>query len=603
MLAQLVESGKLPPLDQRLPATPLVVKPIDKIGVYGGKWRLAFSNANPLFAHIGYETLTRFTPDGSGVVPNIAESIDANANSTEFTIKLRKGMKWSDGEPFTADDIMFAYKDVVMNDGYASSVPLFMRDSQNQPGTFVKVDDVTIVVTFKNPKPAFLEELASSGSSTSANMLVRYPKHYYQQFHPDYDSANVEKLLKAEKRASWGDLFYDRGNLWNYPQVPRLHAWVVTTPLGSGNRLVAERNPYYWKTDPQGSQLPYLDRVTVDVLGDAESILLKASNGDIDFQTSIFTVLRNKPVLAENRDSGGFDFMTVTSTKCNEGAIGLNLAHKDPVKRAVYNNKDFRIGLSHAIKREEIINAVLQRQGVPHQVAPPQGSEFYDEEFATQYTEYNVDLANQHLDKAGLTKRDSDGFRLGPDGKRVSIMFTVVNEPELIDTLQLVFRYWKAVGIEARSTTVEFTLWQTTKAANDHDALMVASVGGLTEEMTRPVNYFPMMVDTVWAPAWGYWRATNGKNGEKAPEGPVSRQIELYEAMLKELDEGKRKSIFREILSIAKEQFFCIGTAYIKDGFGIVRNDFHNTPKTLTSSSRLMSPGLTNPEQYYSEKA
>ncbi len=211
---------------------------------------------------------------------------------------------------------------------------------------------------------------------------------------------------------------------WSNPELPTLHAWRIVEPYGGGPRVVAERNPFYFKVGTEGHQLPYVDRLVYDVYQDKEALVLKALNGEIDMQDRHIATLQNKAVFADNRQKGGYRFYEVTGS--GNTSLALNLTHKDPVRRQIFQHQDFRIGLSHAINRQEVSDVVYVGQGEPYQIAPGPESVFYNEKLAKQYTEYDVKKANAHLDKV-LPNKDGEGFRLGPDGKRLSFTIEVTS--------------------------------------------------------------------------------------------------------------------------------------------------------------------------------
>src|SRR5690606_14004343 len=136
------------------------------------------------------------------------------------------------------------------------------------------------------------------------------------------------------------------------------------------------RNPYYWKTDPEGNQLPYIDRIDYEVMTNLETALLKTQNGEFDMLDRHINTLQNKPILAQTRESGDYKFFDMYSELVNAATITLNMTQPDPVKREIYSNKDFRIGLSHAINRQEIIDTVYRGQGEPWQMSPRKESGF-----------------------------------------------------------------------------------------------------------------------------------------------------------------------------------------------------------------------------------
>ncbi|MGH3490161.1 MAG: ABC transporter substrate-binding protein, partial [Actinopolymorphaceae bacterium] len=523
-LAELVKQGKLPPVRERLPVKPLVVRPVERVGTYGGQWRNALIGPGDAFRlayTLAYENLVRWDLSWKKVIPNVAESFTANEEGTRFEFRLRDGMKWSDGKPFTVDDIVFAYEDFLLDKDISPELPgLFV--SGDKPARLEKADAHTVAFVFAESNGLFLERLASETS----NALTRIPRHYFEKYHKKYH-ADADADAKAKGYDSWLDLMQGEGDvyggLWQAPDVPRLHAWLPKGPLGKGTRIVFGRNPYYWKTDDEGNQLPYLDGVVFDLVSDAQVLLLKVLKGEIDMIDRHVTTTENKPVLARDRESGDYRFFDLVPDKLNTMTLMLNLTCQDPVKREIFGNRDFRVGLSYAINRDEIIRAVHARQGEPWQVAPTADSEFYDEEMAKQFTEYDVDLANQHLDRAGFAERDGDGRRLGPDGE--PIRFTVqvgsgAGKPYLADSLEMVRGYWREVGVEANIKPEDLTLFDEHRLGNATDAIVWDGDGGL-DVMRTPAYYLPLGGNTTgYAEGWAQWHNSGGKDGMRPPSAP-----------------------------------------------------------------------------------
>jgi peptide/nickel transport system substrate-binding protein len=164
MLAELVKTGKLPPVEQRVSKEPLVYKPVDGTGKYGGTWRMAFTgvgDAQNLERHM-HDHLIYWDPQLQKVVPNIAKSWEVGDDGKSFTFHLREGMKWSDGEPFNADDILFWYEDLYLNDELNPSKAAFMSIGGKQ-GVVEKVNETAVRFKFEQPYYLFLEQVASLG--------------------------------------------------------------------------------------------------------------------------------------------------------------------------------------------------------------------------------------------------------------------------------------------------------------------------------------------------------------------------------------------------------------------------------------------------------
>jgi peptide/nickel transport system substrate-binding protein len=334
---------------------------------------------------------------------------------------------------------------------------------------------------------------------------------------------------------------------------------------------------------------------------DVETLTLRALNGEIDFQDRHIASNANKAVFFDNMEAGGYHFFETIPSSMNVMILSLNLTHLDPVKREIFQNKDFRIGLSHAINRQEIIDLIWVGQGEPWQLAPRPTSEFYNEQLAKQYTEYNVELANQHLDAAGYTERDAEGFRLGPDGKRIS--FTVDIQTvgvEWIDAMELISGYWKEVGIDGQANVIDRTLLYDRKAANQQDASVWGGDGGL-DVILEPRWYFPFSNESHYGIAWQYWFANPSHAlAEEPPTGPKT-QMELYRQLSANPDPAQQADLMRQILDIAADEFYALGISLPANGYGIIKNNFHNVPASFPNAWLYPHPAPTNPFQYFIE--
>lgn len=595
-LAERVAAGVLPPVEERLPLHPLVVEPHERIGDYGGDWRTALlggGDGATLVQTIGYDYLMRWTPQWTDVIPNVAESVEVNDDATEFLFRLREGMKWSDGHPFTTNDIVFWYQGVFNNHELTPAQPEILSGLEIEA-----IDDYTIAFRFPEPRGLFLQHLATPDGWA----YTGYPRHYGEQFHIGYNE-DVDALVEEAGLEDWTELFQQHlgwGARWQNPELPTLYAWSITRPYdGSTTRVVAERNPYYFKVDSEGNQLPYLDRVVYDLFDDAEVLLLRALAGDIDMIRTHITNVANRPVLFDNQVSGGYRFFETFAPAMNTNAIALNLTHRDPVKREIFQNKDFRIGLSHAINRQEIIDLVYVGQGEPWQLAPQATTAFAHDQLATQHLEYDLDLANEYLDRA-FPELDAQGYRLGPDGQRISVVVETISAIQAhIDTLELVQLHWREAGIDMQIRVIDRSLFYTNKEANEHDANVWVGGGGL-DALLDPRWYFPYSMESNFAPAWAAWFMSPEQTNAEEPPAATRRQMELYRQLVTSAPETHNE-LMREILEIAAEEFYAIGVSSLPSGYGIARNNFRNVPAEFPSGWTYPSPAPTNPEQYFLE--
>lgn len=598
-LAGLVAAGERPPVDERLPTNPKVITPVEEVGRYGGTWRTALRGGGDnawLVRTIAYEHLVSWTPDWTGIEPNVAESFEVNEDATEFTFKLREGLRWSDGEFFTADDILFWYEDIILNEEVTPSPPNWMVVN-DKVGVVEKVDDYTVKFTFSAPNGLFLQRVATP----SGWPITTLPKHYLSQFHINYNP-DANSIAEELGYASWGEhmqFYTDFSGRFSDADLPVLWAWKLTSPYGENTTLVvAERNPYYWKVDTAGNQLPYIDRVIYDVGNDVEVLVLKALNGEIDMQDRHIATLTNKALFFDNQEQGNYHFFDTTPSSMNTFIVALNLTHQDPGLRETFQNKDFRIGLSHAINRQEIIDLMFVGQGEPYQLAPRPSSPFYNERLAKQYTEYDPELANQILDEAGF-ERGPDGIRLTPTGEPISFQLDVAAvQTDRIDISELISGYFAEVGVDMQVNTIDRTLLYERKEANAHDAVVWGGDGGL-DVILEPRWYFPFSGESNFATPWALWY--NNPESELAQEPPeaAKEQMDLYNQLKATPTLEGQQEIMQQILEIAADQFWAIGTSLPAPGYGIVSNDMRNVPQVIPGSWLYPNPGPTNPSQYF----
>jgi peptide/nickel transport system substrate-binding protein len=307
---------------------------------------------------------------------------------------------------------MFWY-DAVFNDPDLKMQPPNWLQAGGKKAVFTKVDDLTFKVTFAAPNGFFLQNIAWGNN----DQMTRFPAHYFKQFHGKYNP-DADKNAKAANLTGWPQMFEQKGgvalidNAFKNADMPVLSAWKMKVPMGqSTTQVVTERNPYYWKVDPDGNQLPYFDRLNYALVTDEQVLLLKVMQGEIDMIDQYTATPNNKSVLFDNQKAGGYKFYDLLPTEPNQMVIQLNLTHTDKVKRELYANKDFRIALSYGLNRKALIDAVFVGEGEPAQPSILTGDSLYNERLAKQYTEYDVKKANEILDKI-IPKKGSDGIRL-----------------------------------------------------------------------------------------------------------------------------------------------------------------------------------------------
>lgn len=603
MLKAKVDAGELPSVDERLPKEPLVFDMVDQTGEYGGTMRRAIlggGDQHNIVRTIGSENLVRWDVEWQEVRPNIAKSWKVSPDATTFTFQLREGMRWSDGAPFTADDIMFWYEDVFLDTRLIPSKhPIYV--GPEGPVKVTKLGDYEVEFKFESANGLFVQNLAYG----FGYYPVVYAKHYLSQFHEKYNP-DIQKLVDAEPAAAdWIQLFNLKAGFmhtpifWQNPDRPTLHAWHLTNAYGSSDRVVAERNPYFWKVDEKGQQLPYMDRITYDQVEDVETILLKAFNGEIDYMNRHIGRPPYRAVLTDNMERGKYRFFTTNDLPASTMTLMINLNNADPVKREVVTNKDFRIGLSYSVNRQEIIDLLYFGSGSPHQPSPRPSSGLFKDNYATQYTEYDPDKANEYLDKV-LPDKDGDGFRLDSNGERFTLVFLVADVFGLQypDAMQLVAEYAAEVGLDFQVRATDRSRLMELVRSNEQDAYMWNCGGGQADAYTAPMCYMPRPGNTVnWAKLWAEWNVDN-TTGEEPPED-VKVVFNAYNEVLSAATPEDQKSKMEAFLDLAAEQFFLVGLVQNDPPFGIARNNVKNVPDPLPIAGQLWYPAPYTAQMYF----
>jgi peptide/nickel transport system substrate-binding protein len=606
-LAKLVSEGKLPALAQRVSAQPLVIK-ADKVGVYGGALRRGLRGSadhNGILRLVGNQGLVRWNLAFTEVLPNVAHKWEVNANSTEFTFHLRKGMKWSDGKPFTADDIVFSIEDCAKNSELFKSPPSTLVIA-NKACQVSKIDDATVKFSFASPYALFLEQMATP----LGQYPTLYPKHYCSQFHPKYNP-NAGEQAKAANFSDWTALFRAKcGDIeipsrWGNTEKPTIDPWVITEAYtGGATRVVMERNPYFWQVDQNGQQLPYIDRLAFSIAQDVESLMLDALSGKLDIQERHIDTLQNKPTLSQNMQKGGYRLIELIASGAQQVQIYLNMTHKDPKMREMFANKRFRQALSLGIDRKEIIDVVYLGQSQPYQTGPRPGHPWYHEKLARQFTQHDPKQANAILDSLGYDKRDAQKFRLRPDGQRVFFSIDVIPTlyPDAVDTLELIKRHWAEIGVDMKVNTIERALFYTRGDNNDHDAATWPGPGGL-DPMLDARDYFAQHIQgSRYAIPWTQWYVSGGKDGQEPPESQKKR-MKLYDDARATADLKKRGALMKQVFDLSAEAFETIGVCLAVSAFGIAKNNLQNVPKAYPNAWSWPNPGPALPQQFFFTKS
>lgn len=608
ILAEQVKAGRLPAVDQRLPENPLVVPTVERVGQYGGIWRRAFlgpADANN-YVRVVYDSLFRFAPDGGKLEPKIAAGAEPSADFKVWTIKLRKGARWSDGAPFGADDMMFWYKDVILNKDLTASLPGWMRNKDGSPALVEKIDDNTVRFTYMEPATLFLTALTATdgGDRTFAAFL---PAHYLKKFHPSYTpKEEVDKATLAAGFKTWPELFAARNAPPENPERPTMAAWVPTSRV-SDPVFTLRRNPYFVGVDSDGNQLPYFDEVRFTYFADAQALNLAAIAGDFDLQARHIN-MTNYPVFKDQEKTGKYKVITWPTFGGADAAVTFNQTYKaDAEMGKLMATREFRVALSHAINRDQIKESAFLGLGEARQgVAAPWHPYFPGDEHAKKYTNYDVATANKLLDGLGLTKKDAQGIRLLASGKPATIELAIVPAfGAWPDVGQLIAKDWEKVGIKTVVQIRERALHFKMRDANEL----------MAEIWNQDTTGFPFTGNTKFdiripaiqignfGPLHGQWYRSGGKDGvEPTPE--IKKIVELIDLAKTVGTDGQIKAA-QEIFKIWAEQLYevgVIGLTPMIQGVVVVNSRMRNVPTQLGNDWPLRTPGNARPEQFFYQR-
>lgn len=601
-----VLAGRLPPLEQRLPTVPLVVSPIEKPGRYGGAWRMYLNgheHGTLLSRTIGYEQLVRWDPNWSRVVPNVASSWTVSADATTYEFRLRPGMRWSDGHPFTAQDIVAWIEDVAADTELNPVPPPWLLVNGRLPACTAEGEHL-VRFRFSEPNALFLEQLAGM----RANELTRYPAHYFRPLHRRHSPAAAEALAKA-LNVTWAEAFRTRYTPWTWrnQQTPTLDAWVLETPyLPGAGELRAVRNPYYWKVDTLGRQLPYLDRLTMPIVDGDTKIAEFIIAGDIGYQREGGLGPANRSKALEAEREKRIRTVRIIPSIPGSTAINLNLTHRDPELRRVLGNRDVRVALSQAIDRERIIREVYGGEGRPWQVAPRPESPFHHRRLGTQYTELDRSGANRLLDAAGVMRPAGEAVRRLGDGRPFAIRGLVpgLGNNEWPAVLDRVREDWREVGVDFEWEVVPRERFYQLVDDNRHDAAIWWPGGGHSVAL-EPEYYVPITFERLgplrvpYAVPWARWFLDPHAPNAEEPPAPVRQQMEVFRKIVAEPDNRKRAELVARLLDESAEQFYVLGIGLEPVTLAARSPGFRNVPASHYGSWLYPDPGPLNPCQFF----
>jgi peptide/nickel transport system substrate-binding protein len=599
MLAELVQAGSLPPVDERLPTTPGIIPTAEQIGNYGGTFRRGFSGVSDRVGSWKCQDHSLMWYDQDlNLRPHMAESWELNDDASEWTMHLREGMKWSDGTPFTTANFQWWYDNELTNTTLFPSPPAEWVTGPDRTVVQLEViDDYTFKYKFAHPNPLFRVTRPTPPPYT--------PGHYMEQWHLDLtaDTAGLEAKFKEAGFESWNAYYLDNRRLFHLnPERPSVGPWIPKNTL-TEELFIMERNPYFFAVDAEGNQLPYVDKITHRLFESPEVLTLWVTNGEIDFQARHMSVA-NFTLYKENEDAGAYQVFVGTSA--GHLAIQPNHTTKNPRLREFFQTRDVRLALSVAVDRETINELIYDGLATPRQYSPISSSPQYYEKLSNAHIEYDVDAANALLDGAGYTEKDADGFRLWKDGSGETLSFIIegtatTGTPDE-DAVQQVIKYYAAVGIKAAYKGVERSLYEEHYNANEIEA---AWWGGdrTVLPLAAPIIWIGTQPDRPWAIAWGFWRtAPTNPAAEEPPADHWIRKIwELWDQCSTEPDAEAQNALFFQILDIWAEELPMISYLGELPAPIIVKNGVRNYIEGLPVDDPTGDEHLYNTETYFWE--
>lgn len=578
-LAEQVEAGTLPPVEERLPPEPLVVEPTTAIGSYGGTIYSA-TLAPEAISDIQFGMVTglfQFSSDLSVITPEVATGYEFNDDSTACTITLREGIKWSDGEPFTTDDMVFYFDDWQFNTDLNPTTPGQWVVGGERIG-FSKVDDYTMEFTFARPNPAF-NLIHYSGAPVEPWRA----RHYLEQFHIDYNP-NADAAAQEAGYDNWMLHFQamSAATTYNYgaqnPELPVLGPW---RPVSNDTqRQQYERNPYYFKVDPEGNQLPYVDYVTVDYVGDLQVMNLRAISGELSLAGKDLELV-NYPLILQGEEEGDYTSHLVQNERGADVALAFNLIHPDPVLNELFNDVRFRQAMSLGINRDEINEIVFLGQGTPRQATINESARFFKQEWADHYAIFDPPQANAMLDELGLDQRNDAGIRLRSDGEPLEFQLEYLpQEGPKQQVSELVVRQWADLGVSATSAARQrnYLIQRVDNGEHDVTGWHIDRTLERSSWAYRASSKLSPGGDSAirYAQGWREWFASGGESGVQPPEEALELAAAFDEWQTAEFGSPEYFEVGTRVFDLVAERLYVLGTVGQAPQPLVVKNNLAN---------------------------
>jgi len=591
--------GDLPPVAERLPRNPAVARMLEQ-GKLGGELRMLMANPKDTRVLVAYSYARLVCYDTEyKLQPDICASFDVQEGRI-FTFKLREGHKWSDGKPFTSEAFRYFWEDVANNEELMpTGIPTTLKVDGQAP-TVEFPDDLTVRYSWDKPNPDFLPAIAGASP-----LYIFRPGHYLKKYHKKYrDEAELKTEVEESGQPSWAALHNRKDNQYrnDNPKLPTLDPWTLRNKPPA-ERFIFTRNPYYYRVDEKGQQLPYFDQVVFDIR-DSKLIPAKAAAGETDLQARYlrfdsYTILKE----AEERDHK-YVVRLWDDARGSNFAIYPNLTTTNETWRKLFRDVRCRRALSLAIDRNEINQAIYFGLGVPGANTVLQQSPLYKPEYTTAWSEQDLDKANALLDEMGLTQRSDDGLRLLPNGEKMVIVIDTAGEStEETDILQLVRDSWRKIGVDLFSKPSEREVFRNRVFSGE--SIMSVFFGidnGVPNADLSPWEFCPSTQQQLQWAKWGQFIETSGEAGEKIDLPEAQHLFDLLQSWRAATDGGVRAGIWDEVLKIWSDQVFSIGTVANVPQPVVVGQHLHNVPeKAIWAFDPGAHFGVYKPDTFWTD--
>ena len=559
-LAKKVAAGKLPPVEERLPFNPrkLNFKNLGlKIGKYGGSIRMLMARAKDArqMSVYGYSRLVGYHPKTFELEADILESFEVK-EGRRFTFELRRGHKWSDGQPLTSEDFRYWWEDVANNKELSPVGPPKIMTINGELPIFEVINRYKFRYTWKRPNPDFLPRLASASP-----LYIYRPAHYMRQFHEKYTDQDIlKKTVKKSKQRNWAALHNKMDNLYRNDNVdlPVLQPWVsISKP--SASRLIFKRNPFFHRVDPEGKQLPYADSF-IFTIANNKLIPAKTGTGEVDLQAR-YLRFDDYTFLKKGEERSPYSTRLWKTAKGAHLALFPNLNVNNPILRKLIRDVRFRRALSLSVHRHEINQVIYYGLAIGGNNSVLPESPLYRPTYRNKWANFDLQKANQLLDEIGLVQRDSSGIRLMPDGSPLHLIIETAGEStEQTDVLELVRDSWLKIGIKIFSKPSQRNVFRNRIFSGETAMSIWSGVeNGLITADSSPAEFVPTSQQSLQWPKWGQYYETNGKAGEKPTGEHIIHLLELYQRWKNTAAQKEKSKIWQKILKIHSDQIYSIG--------------------------------------------